>query len=54
MEPEDPRVTALWYALNLVVMRYAIGEAIAQAREFDAFALLGLYPDVAAAGRAAA
>lgn len=54
MESEDPRVIALWYALHLVGMRYAIGEAIAQGRELDAFVLLGLYPNVAVVGRAAA
>lgn len=54
MESDDPRVIALWYALHLVGMRYAIGEAIAQGRVNRAEVLIVGYPDVAAVGRAAA
>lgn len=54
MEPEDPRVTALWYALHLVGLRYAIGEAIAQGRVLRAELLIVGYPDVARYAVAAA
>lgn len=39
--------TKLWLALNNVVLRYAIGEAVAQEDEARAGRLLNYYADVA-------
>ena len=52
MEPKDPRVTPLWWALRLVAVRYSIGEAIAQGRYAHAEQLLADYPGLAACARA--